>query len=329
MGVQKFFLFLFLSLFAISCSSKISIKQVAEFSKVGLHDAASFDQYLNDTVKNSKEKLFELYLEDPVEFCRELNEMPVEELLALKETLEAIFHKISCTQGALGKIQNYYSSYASINSIKSAKKLESSVIVLDKSYSLPNEKQLPNKVINLTFDDGPHSENTISILNTLDYYGVKANFFMVGRNVKSSPHLVKEVALRGHSVGGHSLTHSSLDKLSFEKAKKEIIGTFDMIGGILGGVDPFFRFPYGARTKTLRNFLKENNISDFFWSVDTLDWKYKNPDFLLTYALDQTRRTGRGIVLFHDIQPQTAAILPSYLDAIEKLGYSTVVYLPQ
>ena len=63
------------------------------------------------------------------------------------------------------------------------------------------------KVAFLTFDDGPIPEVTPWVLDTLDHYGVKATFFMVGDNVRRYPGLIEEVRRRGHTVGNHTMHH--------------------------------------------------------------------------------------------------------------------------
>ena len=65
------------------------------------------------------------------------------------------------------------------------------------------------KTVYLTFDDGPIPEATPFILDTLDRFGVKATFFMVGENAVKYPHLFEEVKLRGHRIGNHTYSHIS------------------------------------------------------------------------------------------------------------------------
>ena len=67
--------------------------------------------------------------------------------------------------------------------------------------------QKRHKTVYLTFDDGPIPEVTPWVLDTLDRYGVKATFFMVGDNVARNPQLLEEVRRRGHSVGNHTMNH--------------------------------------------------------------------------------------------------------------------------
>ncbi|MES2768229.1 MAG: polysaccharide deacetylase family protein [Bdellovibrionota bacterium] len=332
-------MFKYLILSVLLAYSQYSNALIANDIRSGLEAARTFHEYIEETVEPGIVKTLKKYKENPLEFCESLSHMSDNELIYLNDVIDGIRSEVPCAVPVSQRISDFYENYRNgsiyrikINSLIKLlplAKMESAKIILDKAYSLPAEKQLPAKVINLTFDDGPHESNTERVLKILEDYNIKANFFVVGRNVKKYPTLVEKTASLGHAIGGHSMTHASLDKLSFDSAKKEIDQTFDIVKSILSGVDPFFRFPYGARTKALRAYLSENNISDFFWNVDTLDWKYKDPDVLLKYALEQTTKTGRGIVLFHDVQPQTSAILPEYLNTLANSGYSTVVYEPQ
>lgn len=68
-------------------------------------------------------------------------------------------------------------------------------------------KRKKQKVVYLTFDDGPIPEVTPWVLDLLDYYGIKATFFLVGDNVKRNPHLLEEIKKRGHSWGNHTMNH--------------------------------------------------------------------------------------------------------------------------
>lgn len=185
---------------------------------------------------------------------------------------------------------------------------------------------LDTKYIAFTFDDGPHSRNTEPLLKILEDEKVEATFFMVGDNVKAHPKIVKQVAAKGHSVGNHTWSHQNLHKTGFDGGVDEIMDGFKAIWDVLGYSHPFFRFPYGNKTKKLQSFVQANDFGTFFWNVDTLDWKHKNPDTLYEYALKQIEKERRGIVLFHDVQPQTVVIMPMLLHALKAKGYIPVVF---
>jgi peptidoglycan/xylan/chitin deacetylase (PgdA/CDA1 family) len=184
------------------------------------------------------------------------------------------------------------------------------------------------KELLFTFDDGPHSRLTTELLDTLDEYQMKAIFFVVGRLIRVNPDVLQETLHRGHEIGGHTVTHPDLRRLSFDRAYNEIENGFKMIVDTLGTSSPYFRFPYGAYTRELRSQLKRDNIASFFWNIDTLDWKKKDPEVLYEYALKQIENAQRGVVLFHDIQPQTITIMPWLLKALSEKGYKSVILRP-
>ena len=325
-------------LFSVSCSDKSSTKEILKDTHSGLLEATSYHDYQDDIVVENGERLKERFKKSPDEVCDTFENKKTEDLIHFYDVLEYIKNDVSCAEKYLTRINNYYDNYftgaiskrsTKVLGFANLSSLRSSEVYIKDPLSLPTQKQLPSKVVNLSFDDGPHPMYTERILNSLKQYQVRANFYVLGKNSKTYPDQLKKAASENHSIGVHTINHKNLPTLSFDSATKEIIGAFDIVEAILGGVDPFFRFPYGSRTTSLRNFLMQNNITDFFWNVDTLDWKYKNPDYLLEYALNQTLRTGRGIVLFHDIQPQTAAILPEYLRRLDEAGYQSIVYLPE
>ncbi len=187
---------------------------------------------------------------------------------------------------------------------------------------------LPKCTLAFTFDDGPHKTLTPKLLDILKDQDVLVNFFVVGQRVNSSPQILKDTHAEGHLIGNHSMTHADLRKLSYKSATAEIDDNFTLITKTLGQYLPFFRFPYGASTKQLREYLSHFSRVEFFWNVDTLDWKYKDPDVLYKYTLQQIDELQHGSVLMHDVQPQTIAALPYIFKALRENGYSPVIIRP-
>ncbi len=185
---------------------------------------------------------------------------------------------------------------------------------------------LPPKHLALTFDDGPHPTRTQRLLDILETENLQVNFFLVSNNARAYPHLVRKQQDLNHGVGGHSISHSDLSRMSLTQAKYEIFGGLNDILDILGSVLPHFRFPYGARTKSAQSAVVDKGVASFFWNIDTLDWKHKDPEFLYDYALGEIRKQNRGIVLFHDVQEQTITVLPQILQTLKSEGYKFVVF---
>ncbi|WP_413586377.1 polysaccharide deacetylase family protein [Bdellovibrio sp. HCB274] len=185
----------------------------------------------------------------------------------------------------------------------------------------------PKEVV-LTFDDGP-SPYTKTILKTLAEVDAKVMFFHVGRNVLANKEYVKMVANDGHVVGGHSMTHANLGKLGLKSAEKEIYGSLNAIQSVLGWAHPVFRFPYGSSRSDLKGSLRNHSVGEFFWNVDSLDWKSGRTNAqMIEFTMKQVRANNGGIVLFHDIQKRTMESLPQFLALLHKEGYKVTVLRP-
>lgn len=195
----------------------------------------------------------------------------------------------------------------------------------------------PKRVL-LTFDDGPHAQFTDEILRTLAQVNARAVFFHMGNNIRRNPEIVKHVAAGGHGIGSHSTTHACLaptarcqknnagHMLTFQEAAAEISGAHRMLQKILGWVDPFFRFPYGDSSPELKQYVRERHVGEFFWSVDSNDWRKQEPEGVVRQVMSQLmRQNERGIILMHDIQRRTTIALPILLKELYFRGYTPVI----
>lgn len=203
---------------------------------------------------------------------------------------------------------------------------------------------LPKKTFMLTFDDGPHAQYTDEILATLRAANLKAVFFEMGNNVHAHPEITKRVAAEGHEIGSHSVTHACLannslcdksnastkyhHRLSFAQATAEITGGAQAVYDVLGWIDPFFRFPDGESSADLKQFLAQRGVGEFYWSLDSNDWRKGTPGQLTTYVADQLKHYDHGIILMHDIQHRTAIALPSILKELYFGGYQLIIVKP-
>lgn len=177
----------------------------------------------------------------------------------------------------------------------------------------------------LTFDDGPMRAYTPPILKTLDAHCTSATFFVVGQMVAAAPDLIVETARRGHTIGTHTWSHQNLRSLSAAKATDEIELSVSVASKALGApVAPFFRFPYLSAPKSLFPHLETRNLSAFFVDVDSKDYRTRNPADVQRAVLSQLKARGKGIVLFHDIQPSTAKALDGLLGELHTRGYKVV-----
>ena len=199
--------------------------------------------------------------------------------------------------------------------------------------------QTPKKMIALTFDDGPDSENTAKILDLLEQYDAQATFFVCGSNVTISTRTALRRAISlGCEIGNHTLSHKDMRNLSEQELLKEILDTNEKIA-LHSGTDyqcKVYRPPYGNINLSAMNTLYDNDVRMYsiHWSSDSLDWeyqsRYKKGEITREAAIDgafQTivNETGEGtVILMHDIHEITPDILKLVLEKYTAEGYTFV-----
>lgn len=175
------------------------------------------------------------------------------------------------------------------------------------------------KIIALTFDDGPNPINTPVVLDLLKARQIKASFFVLGSRASQYPEIVKRIVAEGHDIGNHSWNHPDLTKLKQADLDHQILDTQKTLTTILGFTPYLFRPPYGAMNQKV---LDTANLPIILWSDDSLDWKdHKAED--IKKVIMSTIKPGK-IILLHDIHATTVQALPTILDALTKAGYKFV-----
>ena len=176
----------------------------------------------------------------------------------------------------------------------------------------------PNEhAVYLTFDDGPIPEATPFILKTLEAYGAKATFFVVGDNVRKYPELFQQIIDGGHQVGNHTMNHIS----SFKHwTTTYIINTFQ--ANVLVHAH-LFRPPHGWMRHSVYYWLKKY-FRVVMWDVLTRDYsKWMTAEDVVNNVKTLTRNG--SIITFHDSlksidKLQTA--LPEALRWLQEQGYA-------
>jgi len=194
-----------------------------------------------------------------------------------------------------------------------------------KAYDFLNPKEVV-----LTFDDGPLPTHTKTILAALAAECVKATFFSVGKLAGGYPDVLRQVVKDGHTVGTHTVTHPNLSKMPMEKAKDEIEKSVSIVSRAAGApVAPFFRFPYLKDSPELLQYLGSRNIAVFSTDMDSFDFKRPRPKRLIKNVMSNLDKKGKGILLMHDIQPNTAKAMPQLLKELKAKGYKIVHITPK
>jgi peptidoglycan/xylan/chitin deacetylase (PgdA/CDA1 family) len=188
------------------------------------------------------------------------------------------------------------------------------------------------KIIYLTFDDGPVPGPTDFVLDTLAAFNAKATFFVIGNNVQKNPSLFFRLLQHGHAFGNHTAQHTNGWSAS-EKEYLEGVADFEKMlvevwENTVGHSQQhtatrLFRPPYGRiRRKQAREILKQYSI--VMWDVLTHDYdKRIRPQTILANTIRATRPG--SIVVFHDsykAEQSMKFVLPRFLEHYSSLGYS-------
>lgn len=172
----------------------------------------------------------------------------------------------------------------------------------------------------LTFDDGPKPATTSKVLDVLSAHGITAVFFVIGRQAKQHPELIKRIAREGHRIGNHTFNHPKLTTLTKAQVRSEIVTTEQLIKPYVTG-RKLFRPPYGAHNAIVDDVVTSLGYRTIMWNVDTVDWnKAYQPTKWLQHGVDQIRARSDSVVLNHDIWKTTADNLDLFIRRIKALG---------
>ena len=181
------------------------------------------------------------------------------------------------------------------------------------------------KIVALTFDDGPHRKYTDEVLAILRMNNIKATFFVVGKNVEESPDVVKLTYAEGHVIGNHSYSHPYLSSLSGDEIETELTKTNGIINRVIG-VSPFlFRPPYGSCSPKTARIARNLDFKTIMWSadyrMDLITASEKIANEIVSHV-----RSG-AIILLHDgggNRENVVEALPIIIRALRNDGYEFV-----
>lgn len=200
-----------------------------------------------------------------------------------------------------------------------SKNLIAPMLIHIKATERPERILEGKKLVALTFDDGPSAETTPRLLEILYEKNVPSTFFMLGSRVRANPDLVQEAAKLGNEIASHTYSHQNLIRISASAVAEDISATRDAFSDVLGSIPALTRPPYGNINDNVRRSVGTPLI---LWSVDTLDWKYKNTDSIMSYTLSEVY--DGAIILMHDIHPTSVDAVPTLIDTLRSDGYEFV-----
>ncbi|PWA11244.1 chitooligosaccharide deacetylase [Pueribacillus theae] len=184
------------------------------------------------------------------------------------------------------------------------------------------------KVIALTFDDGPDRRFTPQILDVLNKHHVKGTFFLLGTRVEKYPDVAKRIQNEGHVIGNHTYWHPELTKTSVKNMKWEVKKNEEAIQSITNFKTQLFRAPYGALDDDLVDELSKMGYRGVGWSIDTEDWKSLSSKEIKQNILNDIHPG--AIILMHSAGhwtqdlSGTAEALDEVIPYLRKKGYEFV-----
>src|SRR5690625_4756063 len=164
-------------------------------------------------------------------------------------------------------------------------------------YEYPLQIKYPNimlykgntndKIVALTFDDGPDDRFTPKVLDVLKEHQVRATFFLLSSRVEKYPSVAKRIKQEGHIIGNHTYWHPDLTKHDLSRFKWEIKQAEDKIKDATGVKTNLFRAPYGAMDGNIAQELGQLGYKGIGWSVDSEDWKSIPKDKVVQNVLNE------------------------------------------
>ena len=182
------------------------------------------------------------------------------------------------------------------------------------------EEEIKGGLMALTFDDGP-SKATITLLDELKKRDIQATFFVVGKRLDEFSDVLVREYKEGHEIGSHTWDHLNLTQADSTTANQNLQNTEDKVYEILGtDIGPLIiRPPYGSVNDTVRGYV---DVPLILWSIDTLDWKYRDADAVKQRIINQAE--DGAIILLHDLYDTSVAGVIAAIDELQKEGYTFV-----
>lgn len=182
------------------------------------------------------------------------------------------------------------------------------------------------KVIALTYDDGPNPPHTDNLLDVLREFDAKATFFAVGKSIENNLETTRRMIAEGHELGNHSYSHKKLVNLNLRTIRSEIQKTDDLISNLGIKSDIHFRAPYGLKRIRLPWELFRTHKINVLWNVDPKDFATSDPEEI-AHSVICSIKPG-AIVLMHDgmqdgdlNRSQTVEATKMVLQKLQQEGY--------
>lgn len=184
------------------------------------------------------------------------------------------------------------------------------------------------KVIALTFDDGPNPKYTPLILDILKEYNIRATFFVLGKHALKYPELIEREMLENHEIGNHTFNHINPVQCSPTEFEKEFTLTQEVIFSTIEVMPRLFRPPYGNYNEKVVEIVENQGAKVVIWSThqDSKDWSNPGVNEIVKTIVSETRNG--DIILLHDHvehdKSDTVESLKIIIPKLKEKGYKFV-----
>lgn len=198
--------------------------------------------------------------------------------------------------------------------------------IMSLQFFAPTFTRLPatEKMIALTFDDGPSADHTPAVLQVLEKYGAKATFFCIGKRLEAHKELAAAMVAKGHVLGNHSYSHSNFfSTFGAQQVQEEIKRTNQVLQEITGTPCTIFRPPYGVTNPPIARAAAACNMQLIGWNLRSFDTATTDPQKVVQRVMKQLKPG--TVLLLHDDRPHTAEILETLLAHAQQQNYRFVL----
>lgn len=177
------------------------------------------------------------------------------------------------------------------------------------------------KVIALSYDDGPHPRHTPKVLDVLAQHQIKAIFFLIGEYAEKYPELVKRIVAEGHLIGNHSYTHTGKFPIFRKFRMEEDLKKCDeILTKITNQEIKYFRPPFGVTNPTIGSVVRKLGYKTIGWSIRSFDTKTTSRTNI-AMRIRKLAHPG-GIILMHDNRDQSHILTENVISHLKIKGYS-------
>jgi len=179
------------------------------------------------------------------------------------------------------------------------------------------------KMVSITFDDGPNGELTPKLLDQLKNIGIPATFFCIGRKIKGNEDLLKRMHSEGHLIGTHSYSHSNwFDLFSPSRMRKELEISSQAVFEATCKKPLLFRPPYGVINPMLKRALHDSGVHVIGFSNRAWDTSSRKKEIILARVMKNLKPG--DIILLHDTVPETIDVINNLVEQTKQDGYRIV-----